>query len=152
MLIIALLCLFVICGLFLWISYTDIKKRIIHNEAVIALLFAILPFSWMIYGEIFIIPAVITFVVGFLLFMAKVIGGGDVKMLAVLMLGVPPEAVMPFLFFTTFAGLLVIIMGFIVNYQAIKKRGLPYGVAIALGFIAQLILYFPYEKWLIPVT
>ncbi|MDG6882643.1 Flp pilus assembly protein, protease CpaA [Phocoenobacter uteri] len=125
-----------------WVSWTDISARIISNKAVLILFSVLLPFCWIYYGKVFFIPAIVTFVIGFLLFLLKVIGGGDVKLMAVLMLAVPHEQITSFLFLTSFFGLLLVIFGLLFFRKAIKQLGLPYGVAISLGFLANLGLYY----------
>ncbi|MDP8039594.1 MULTISPECIES: A24 family peptidase [Pasteurellaceae] len=124
-----------------WLSWTDISARIISNKAVLVLLITLLPFCWMFHKQVFLIPAMITFVIGFLLFILKVIGGGDVKLITVLMLAIPYKQVTSFLFLTSFFGLLLVIFGWLFFRKNIKKQGLPYGVAISLGFLTNFWLY-----------
>ncbi|QLB12356.1 flp operon protein B [Bisgaardia hudsonensis] len=126
----------------LWVSWTDIKTRTISNEAVIALLLCVILLAWLDYGTVFLFPSVTTLIIGFILFLFKVIGAGDVKLMSVLMLTTPNEQVMSFLFLTTVVfGLLLIIFGWIFFRQSIKQQGLPYGVAISLGFLSNLWLF-----------
>ncbi|AKO31103.1 A24 family peptidase [[Haemophilus] ducreyi] len=127
--------------LLIWLSYTDIRSRIITNKVVLALFCAILPFSWFTQGMVYPMPALICLVIGFVLFMLGVIGAGDAKLMAVLMLAVPPEYTIFFLFSTTCAGLGLIIIGGLFFRQVIVKKGLPYGVAISVGFIATQLLF-----------
>ncbi|MDP8079596.1 A24 family peptidase [Phocoenobacter skyensis] len=125
----------------IWISWTDISSRTISNQAVLILLLALLPFCWFFYKQVFILSAIVTLIIGFLLFMGKIIGGGDVKLLTVLMLAIPYEQITSFLFLTSFFGLLLVIVGWIWFRQNIKQQGLPYGVAISVGFLANIWLY-----------
>ena len=110
----------VLVCLLLRLCYTDVRDRVISNR-VVALLFFIV-------------------VVGFVLFMLHVMGAGDIKLIAVLMLMIPYEQIIFFFFFTACAGLLLIIIGWLFYRKSIKERGLPYGVAISLGFLTNLAL------------
>ncbi|EEX49597.1 A24 family peptidase [Pasteurella dagmatis] len=123
------------------LSYTDIKHRIISNKIVLILLLVILPLSWIKYGEIFVVPALISFIIGFILFNLKTVGAGDVKLVSVLMLAIPQEQIMSFFFFTACSGLILIIIGWIFFRESILKNHLPYGVAISLGFLLNLLLF-----------
>lgn len=123
------------------LSYTDIKYRIISNKIVLILLLVILPLSWIKYGEIFVVPALISFIIGFILFNLKTVGAGDVKLVSVLMLAIPQEQIMSFFFFTACSGLILIIIGWIFFRESILKNHLPYGVAISLGFLLNLLLF-----------
>ncbi len=117
------------------ISWTDIRQRIIANKIILVLFFIILPYAYLVFREIFVLNALLTLVIGFLLFSCRIIGGGDIKLLTVLMLAVPTQQVIAFLFFVSFFGLLIIIFGWLFFRQNIKTKGLPYGVAISLGFL-----------------
>ena len=117
------------------ISWSDIKQRRISNNSVLALLALLLLFCYLHYGEIFILNGLATLAIGFVLFSLNVIGAGDVKLLAVLMLAVPGPGIVPLLFFISFFGFLLIVIGWIFFRQNIKTQGLPYGVAISCGFL-----------------
>ena len=124
------------------LSWTDIKKRIISNKIVFCLFFPIVVLSFLRYGEVFVIPALVALIIGFVLFSFNAIGGGDVKLITVLMLSLPTEQILSFFLFTTFFGLLLIIIGWIFFRESIRNHGLPYGVAISLGFLTNLILFW----------
>lgn len=124
------------------ISWEDITSRTIRNEWVGILLVLTIPFSLLMYGEIFLIPAFSVLFVGFLLFLIRVIGAGDVKLLAVLMLAVPTGQVPGLLFLISLFGLLLIVFGWLFFRQSIRQHGLPYGVAISLGFITNWCLFY----------
>lgn len=123
------------------LSYTDTKYRIISNKIVILLFFILLPLSWVKYGEVFVFPALISLIIGFILFNLRVMGAGDVKLISVLMLAIPQEQIMSFFFFTACSGLLLIIIGWIFFRKSILQNHLPYGVAISLGFLINLVLF-----------
>lgn len=130
----------IILLLLIILSITDIRSRIISNRVILLLLIAIIPLSLLKYQTVFIVPALCALAIGFLLFMLNIIGAGDVKLITVLMLMIPNDEIFPFFFFTTFAGLGLIIIGWLFFRKSIKENGLPYGVAISLGFVTNLVL------------
>lgn len=121
--------------LLIYLCYTDIRYRLISNKIIVILFFPLLLFSWLQYQHIFFFSAAIALVIGFLLFSLNILGGGDAKLIAVLMLAIPYSGIISFLFFVSFTGLFVILFGWIFARESIKKNGLPYGVAINVGFI-----------------
>ncbi|MGC7559290.1 A24 family peptidase [Pasteurella sp. PK-2025] len=123
------------------LSWTDIRYRIISNKIVILLCLIMLPLSWIKYEQVFIFPALTALAIGFLLFNLRVMGAGDVKLIAALMLAIPHEQIISFFFFTACSGLLLIIIGWIFFRKSIQQRHLPYGVAISLGFLMNLVLF-----------
>lgn len=131
----------IIILLLILLSISDIKQRIISNNIVLLLLVAILPLAYTLHQQIFIMPALITLIVGFLLFVLNIIGAGDIKLLTVLMLATPTEQVFSLLFFTALSGLVLIIIGWLFFRQSIRRNGLPYGVAISSGFLINLLLF-----------
>lgn len=133
--------LFIVVLLLIILSISDIRKRIISNNIVLLLLVAILPLAYMLHQQIFIMPALITLIVGFLLFVLNIIGAGDIKLLTVLMLATPMEQAFSLLFFTALSGLVLIIIGWLFFHQSIRRNGLPYGVAISSGFLINLLLF-----------
>lgn len=122
------------------LSVTDIRSRIISNQVVLLLLFAIVPLSLLKYQTIFVIPALCALAIGFLIFSLGAMGAGDIKLISVLMLAIPHNEIIYFFFFTAFFGLLLIIVGWLFFRKSIKENGLPYGVAISLGFMTNLAL------------
>lgn len=122
------------------ICFSDIRARIIANKVVLLLCGVILPYAYLSHGEIFFLHAIVTLIVGILLFRLRVVGAGDVKLLAVLMLAIPSQWVIPFLFLISFFGLILILFGWVFFRQSIKTQGLPYGVAISSGYLATLWL------------
>lgn len=122
------------------ICWSDIKQRIISNKAVLLLLGITLPYTYLVNGNIFFFNAIITLFIGILLFKWHIIGAGDVKLLAVLMLAIPQQWITSFLFLISFFGLIIIIFGWLFFRHNIKTEGLPYGVAISLGYLSTLWL------------
>ena len=93
----------------------------------------------------------IVFAIGFALFVANMFGGGDVKLLAALMLFVPSTALVPFGYIFSFSLLVGIV--FIVTLQSSPlsrrlgwvssraKGKLPMGISIALaGILLPIVL------------
>jgi len=99
------------------------------------------------------------FAVGFLLFAARICGGGDVKLFAAVALWAGPAFFLPMLFYTTVSGGLIAVvlwihhkttqaalpatLAFASNEAAFAKQSMPYAVAIGAGglFVAfQLLL------------
>ncbi|PJG83354.1 A24 family peptidase [Caviibacterium pharyngocola] len=124
----------------LGISYSDIKSRIISNKCIGILFPLVIALAWLNYETVFVLSAVVALVICFLLFTLKVMGGGDAKMISVLMLALPNEQIISFVFFTALSGLVVVIIGLIFFRTAIREQGLPYGVAISCGFLINLLL------------
>lgn len=122
------------------ICLSDIRTRIIANNIVLLLCGVIFPYAYLSNGEIFFLHAIVTLIVGIPLFGLRVVGAGDVKLLAVLMLAIPSQWVIPFLFLISFFGLILILFGWVFFRQSIKTQGLPYGVAISSGYLATLWL------------
>ena len=128
----------VLVCLLLRLCYTDVRDRVISNRVVALLFFIVVPLSLLQFQSL--VPALVALVVGFVLFMLHVMGAGDIKLIAVLMLMIPYEQIIFFFFFTAIAGLFLIIIGWLFYRKSIKARGLPYGVAISLGFLTNLAL------------
>lgn len=87
--------------------------------------------------------SIVCFFVGVLLWYLKILGAGDVKLLAALVVGIQPNLVTATLISIGFmGGILVIVMYVIgkVKRFNIYKKGIPYGIPIALsGFIFSTI-------------
>ena len=80
----------------------------------------------------------VAFAVGFLLFVLRICGGGDVKLFAAVALWAGPAYFVPMLFYTTVAGGLLAAG----TDEAFAKQPMPYAVAIAVGglFVALQLL------------
>jgi len=106
-----------------------------------------------------IIYGAVAFAVGFLLFAARICGGGDVKLFAAVALWAGPALFLPMLFYTTVSGGLIAAglwihhktnraavpasLAFASSETAFSKQPMPYAVAIGAGglFVAfQLLL------------
>ncbi|MEM6661463.1 MAG: prepilin peptidase [Pseudomonadota bacterium] len=147
-------CLFV--GVLAHASFTDLKRRRIMNVAVLALLAGYLPFAALLgvgTTEIVtgLVAGVLVFVIGFACFCAGWMGGGDVKLAAVITLWLGANLVLPFLMLSAvFGGLLALLFLGLRHWQARidhgqtpPVEGIPYGPALVL---AALIL-FPSSHW-----
>lgn len=130
-------------------------NAIIAVSVVPFVLFSGMPmeiFAWHV------IAGLVTFVAGFVLFSAKIIGGGDAKMLAACAIWVGWDVLMQFAVVTAFAGGALVIaikvwvffaqhkdhkgMDWAKNFLS-KKPQLPYGIAIAAGGV----IVFPATWW-----
>ncbi|AHF79113.1 Flp operon protein B (plasmid) [Sodalis praecaptivus] len=124
----------VIC-LLVRIAVTDIRARIITN-CDIALLFAVLCTINLITGKMpNMVLALVVLGTGLLLFMGNLMGGGDVKLLAVMSLAFDWRAYLSFLFLTALIGGFIALAGILFFRQATLRHGVPYGVAIAAAFL-----------------
>ncbi|ATE64858.1 A24 family peptidase [Rhizorhabdus dicambivorans] len=127
--------------LLLMAAWTDIRTRTISNELNAAIALLAVAFWW-VAGEalwpdiaVRIGIALLLFAVFAGLFMLKMMGGGDVKMIAALALWLPFQALMVMLIVMALAG------GAITVFLLIRQRWrpnaerpeVPYGVAIAIG-------------------
>ncbi len=129
--------------LLLMAAWTDIKTRTISNElnATIALLAIVF---WWIAGESLwpdvamrIAVALLVFGVGVGLFLLRMMGGGDVKMIGALALWLPINALFAMLTVMALAGGAISI-GILVRQKFRPNEArpeVPYGVAIAIGGI-----------------
>lgn len=122
-------------------AFTDIRRRQIDNWLNGAIALGA-PLFWWASGlslwpdvAIQLGVAFAAFVLLAGLFALKVMGGGDVKLLTVLALWIPPEIFMQLLLIMAIAGgVLTIAMGAWHFLRRQKERlAIPYGVAIAFG-------------------
>lgn len=82
--------------------------------------------------------AFIFLLIGFLIFILGLMGGGDIKLITALILALNHVQILNFIFYTSISGLLVVLLGMLISFSDIKKRGIPYGVPIALGFLLSI--------------
>ncbi len=146
--------------LLVYVATIDVATRLIRNEICLAL--AILGIAGQLASPMGIaeslIAATILFLVLFVIYQQGLMGGGDVKLLVVLAIGLPLMGVIQLLTITAFAGgvlALVHLMMRLLPYPRLAPAGssfvrrvyaierwrhlrhapLPYGVAIACGGI-----------------
>lgn len=135
----------------LWIAWTDFSHMRIRNSAVLAALavFVVtMPAIGLGEAGLRLLAATAVFVTGFAMFSARMVGGGDVKMGAALLLFVPTGTYTLFAFIFSGAMLLAIV-GIVTlrSIPALRRTGpvslrakgtFPMGVALGLSGVAHL--------------
>jgi len=142
---IALTCILV------WAAFTDVRERKISNWAVLAVLGLALPWLgtyvllglgvWVLWA---IAGGVIAFIVSFILYASGVIGAGDSKLFAAVALFTGLSNLPMLALATAMAGALMAAVSFVSRPSRAMTmltlrgkgdfgRGIPYGVAIAIG-------------------
>lgn len=140
-------------GLLVWAAWSDLRDYIIPNRICLAIA-ALYPAHIAATGAIEIVPggliaAAVTFIAGFAVFVFRIAGGGDVKLMTVVALWAGPTRIVEFLVMTALAGGLL--AAFLaarawrqhaesmpdgsagLRLLAIRDTKVPYGAAIALG-------------------
>ncbi|EAA4084663.1 flp operon protein B [Salmonella enterica subsp. salamae] len=129
--------IFIVLILLLYISVTDIFYRVIPNVTILILLICVLA-ERIVFSEVqinFILISCV-FGAGIILYATSIMGAGDVKLITVLTFLFPDYTLfISFLFYTTLTGAWLAVLGYIIPVLRFKERGLPYGVAITLGFL-----------------
>ena len=149
----------ILSALVLLTVYTDVQKYIIPNKIVIAItgLYPIaVAANWgVIDWKAGILVGIITFIIGFGIFFLRIMGGGDVKLMAALSLWAGKVAIGDFLILIAMYGgilsvFLILARRIIATYPAVKsgaitpprifrkKQPAPYGIAIAGAFLTIL--------------
>jgi prepilin peptidase CpaA len=146
-------------GLASWAAYTDYTRYIIPNRICVAIaalypcyvIAAPQPVDWT--GGL--LTGLAMLGVGFVMFMRRWSGAGDVKILTVVGVWAGPNLVLPFLLMTAVAGGLVSVITAARLYFATPNGGgekpsirqvsganVPYGIAVAVGalFVASQLL------------
>jgi prepilin peptidase CpaA len=149
----ALLPLAVATPILLWIAWTDFWYMRIRNGAVLAAVavFALtVPAIGLTEAGLRVLAAAAVFTVGFGLFAARLVGGGDLKMGSALLLFIPSQTYTLFAF--VFSAAMLAGMALILAMRkvpAVRKSGavsmraagtFPMGVALALSGVAHLVL------------
>lgn len=140
--------------LLLWAVFTDVLTYRIPNRISLGITVLYFIYALFVRGEAVNLPAAVAvaagvFAVATVLFALRLMGGGDVKLLAAVALWAGPGHVLPFLVVTSIAGgVLALValtpiratiasararLGF--GEPAVPACVLPYGVAIAVGGI-----------------
>lgn len=78
--------------------------------------------------------------IGYIIFYFDLIGGGDVKLITVLLFALTTTQSLDFILYTAIMGGVVMIIGMLVNREDIQQRGVPYAVAISAGFSLSIII------------
>jgi prepilin peptidase CpaA len=142
------------------LAYRDLSARRLPNADVTAyamlfLLYAeISGMGWAQIGSHAAVGA-ITFALVALLFILRIIGGGDVKLWSAVMLWAGPQGAITALVIATVCGSLLGIMGWVSKYMLRRKRkpagapvfrmltakrGVPYGVGLAIAGLHTLVV------------
>jgi len=128
-----------------WAATTDLKHRIISNKLslIIVGLFGVFAVSQLVAGADWkatlawpVLAAAIIFAIGAGLFAMRLMGGGDVKLMAAIALFAGPDLSLSFIIYVTIAGgfvALATLLNARVRRADPKTAKVPYGVAISLG-------------------
>ncbi|MGR5285666.1 A24 family peptidase [Vibrio maritimus] len=127
----------------IYISILDVRFRRITNMSVLGLM--ALQCSLLIKSEIYLASALVVLTVGFALFWRRWIAAGDIKLASVLALALPLSQLPMAAILTGLAGGAVSLYYIMANhwFPNRKKRqvGIPYGVAINLGFCLVIVVH-----------
>lgn len=119
----------------LLICYSDIRHRVISNKWIMTVAINTLVLSFVIYSTISVIIPLLALLIGYVVFYFKLIGGGDVKLITVLLPTLHATQSVNFILYTAIMGGVVMIIGMLINRTDIQQRGVPYAVAISSGFL-----------------
>ncbi|MCB5310857.1 A24 family peptidase [Yersinia massiliensis] len=122
------------------ICYSDICFRTISNRLIITIAMTTLLLSFTQHNTVSIVIPLIALLTGYTLFHFKLIGAGDVKLITVLLLALTTEQSLNFILYTAIMGGVVMMIGMLINRADIQRRGVPYAVAISIGFLLSLYL------------
>lgn len=120
---------------FILICYTDIRYRVISNGIIITIALNSIGLGFAVNNTVNVIIPLFSLLIGYIIFHLKLIGGGDVKLITVLLLALTATQSLDFILYTAIMGGAVMIIGLFVNKKDIQQRGVPYAVAISLGFL-----------------
>ena len=114
----------------------DIRQRVIEHHYLSALSVVIL-LGWFIQPNWFVLPYTLVIIAaGLVLFHFRILAAGDSKLLAILSLGISPEYIPLTLVGISVAGGLMasgyLLYGLCTNLDAVRQKGIPYGVPISL--------------------
>ena len=134
-----------LAGALIWAAGTDLRYRKISNNLSLSILglFGVLAASQLLGGIDWktallwpVVAATIVFAVGAGLFAARLMGGGDVKLMAAVALFAGPSLSLTFILYVTFAGGLVAAATLLharIRSADPAAAKVPYGVAITAG-------------------
>ncbi|WP_227731349.1 A24 family peptidase [Yersinia proxima] len=123
----------------LLICYSDIRHRVISNKWIITVTINTLTLSLITYSTASIAIPLLALLIGYIIFHLKLIGGGDVKLITVLLITLNTEQSINFILYTAIMGGVVMIVGILINRTDIQQRGVPYAVAISGGFLISFL-------------
>lgn len=134
-------------ALLLALSWTDLRDRLLPNSLVAAFGALYVLHAWLIATQwaVFaqhLLTAFGCLALGACLHRAARVGGGDVKLASALVLWIGPHAALPVFALVSLSGLAIALIGIAMDRLAPSsavtrwwsaKRGIPYGVALAIG-------------------
>ncbi len=130
----------------LYVSYSDLRYRLIPNWVCLVILFLSLLLITIEQHKAIVglISTTIVFCTSLLLFYFRIIAAGDGKLAAALAAALLPEQLLNAVMLTLLAGGVLAVFYLIKDRLILKKkpgedRGLPYGVAISFGFYLTII-------------
>ncbi len=132
---------------------TDARRYIIPNWTVLAVILLYFMAFFLLPGRINLLSGIYAglgcFAVGYLIFILRIMGGGDVKLISALALWTGLETLLDFIFLTAIIGGVLTILLLIIrrikrssaSLPRLLRKGqpVPYGIAIALAFLTLLI-------------
>ncbi|MBX9497869.1 prepilin peptidase [Yersinia enterocolitica] len=124
----------------LFVCYSDIRYRTISNKFIITIAINALVLGFTMNHAVNIVIPFSALLIGYSLFHFHLIGGGDVKLITVLLLALTTAKSLDFILYTAMMGGVVMIIGMLVNREDIQQRGVPYAVAISVGFLLSFLI------------
>lgn len=124
-----------------YVSFTDMKRREIDHIPLAIILILSIFIGLLVTHNINIIVPIAILVIGIILSCFNLIGGGDVKLLVALTIGLTNDMVLNLFILMSFAGVPVAIIAYIIH-KVKKKSGsceVPYGLAISFGYVFMLL-------------
>ncbi|WP_172668184.1 A24 family peptidase [Yersinia frederiksenii] len=120
------------------ICYSDILHRTVSNRFIITITLNTIALGLTIHNTVNITIPLCSLLVGYIIFHFNLIGGGDVKLITALLFSLNLQESLDFIIYTAIMGGVVMTIGMLINKVDIKKRGVPYAVAISGGFLLSL--------------
>ncbi|HDL7850702.1 TPA: prepilin peptidase [Yersinia enterocolitica] len=124
----------------LFVCYSDIRHRTINNNFIITIAINTVALGLATHQAVNIIIPLSALLIGYIIFYFDLIGGGDVKLITVLLFALTTTQSLDFILYTAIMGGVVMIIGMLVNREDIKQHGVPYAVAISAGFLLSFII------------
>lgn len=123
----------------LWIIYTDVFYRLIQNIQVVVVVLLASASVFCYELELNLWGSFWVLIVGIVLWSFRIVGAGDIKLLATLSLCMPDNSMFYFLFLMSIIG--SVLAFFIWTYSMLRNKriSVPYGVAICVSFLLVFI-------------
>lgn len=134
--------------LMIYISCSDFNYRIISNKSVMCVFFVAILIGFRHFSFEYFISLFFLYLSLLVVYYFKVLGGGDIKLMAALSLAIPSSLwLSTYIMVMIFGGFLALIyltvhlidkrfgLGFM------KLKGIPYGIAISCGFFIFIMKY-----------